>query len=361
MNILLPDLRALCLAENAVHTLHNIVTLRGAEVRDARLWARYLTEAITLFGDRVDVAFATHHWPTWGADRVRGFLAGQRDVYAYLHDQTVRLINRGLTPREIAEEITLPPQLEAQPSTRGYYGSVSHNVKGIYQRYLGWFDGNPAHLCPLPPVEEGTRWVRLLGGVDKTLARARALMAEGDLRFAATVLNHAVFAAPESHEARELLADIYTRLAHTAENATWRNFYLTAARELLEGPRRPRAHGGRKLLAALTVDQVLDTLAVRVDGPRAWHLDLRMSWQITDTDGAGWWHIRLVNGVLVHRRDDRPDLDAALTLTMARHQLDALITSRRLDDVGHDGDLDVLRSLFDALESPDPSFAVVTP
>jgi alkyl sulfatase BDS1-like metallo-beta-lactamase superfamily hydrolase len=366
MNILFPGRRALCLAENAVHTLHNIVTLRGAEVRDARLWARYLTDAIDLFASRTDVAFATHHWPTWGAERIEAFLAGQRDVYAYLHDQTVRLINRGLTPKEIAEELVLPPALDAQPSTRGYYGSLSHNVKGIYQRYLGWYDANPAHLWELPPAEEGERWVRLLGGSAAALEHAEALLANGstaDLRFAATLLNHVVFAEPDQGEARALLAEVYTRLGHGAENATWRNIYLTGARELLDGPKVQPRGGGRGLLAALSVSQLLDSLSIRVDGPRAWDLDLRIDWHLLDHDRTpegGWWHARLHNGVLVHRRDGAADPAAGLTLRLTRPQLAGLLGARSLDGIEHSGDLGLLQRLLGVLEAPDHAFPIVT-
>ena len=173
MNFHFPERRALCMAENATHNLHNLLTLRGALVRDPRIWARYLTEAIELFADGTDVAFASHHWPTWGRDRIVRFLSEQRDLYAYLHDQTLRLMNQGYTGIEIAELIELPPALERAWHTRGYYGSVSHNVKAIYQRYLGWFDGNPAHLWQHPPVETAQRYVDCIGGVDAVVAKAR--------------------------------------------------------------------------------------------------------------------------------------------------------------------------------------------
>ncbi|MFD0890825.1 alkyl sulfatase dimerization domain-containing protein, partial [Streptosporangium algeriense] len=229
MNFLFPDRRALCMAENATHNLHNLLTLRGAQVRDARVWARYLDEAIALFADHADVAFASHHWPTWGRNDIVAFLSQQRDLYAYLHDQTVRLMNHGLTGIEIAETMRMPPDLEQAWHTHGYYGSVSHNVKAIYQRYLGWFDGNPAHLWEHPPVPQARRYVECLGGTAAAVAHARRYVQEGDLRFAATLLNHVVFADEHDTEARELLAEVYTRLGHGAENATWRNFYLAGA------------------------------------------------------------------------------------------------------------------------------------
>ncbi len=233
MNFLFPDHRALCVAENATHNLHNLVTLRGAVVRDAHEWARYLTEAVALFSDRADVTFASHHWPTWGAEAGREFLSRQRDLYAYLHDQTLRRLNKGETGIEIAEDFELPETLGQTWHLRGYYGSLSHNVKAIYQRYLGWFDGNPAHLWPHPPVEVATRYVDAMGGADAVIERAR--VADDDPRWAAELLNHVVFADPGNTEARALLAEVYDGLGHGAENGTWRNFFLTGALELREG------------------------------------------------------------------------------------------------------------------------------
>ena len=197
MNFHFPDKRTLCLAENVTHNLHNILTLRGAEVRDARNWSRYIDEAIDLFADGTDVAFASHHWPTWGADAVVTLMTQQRDLYAFLHDQTLRLMNQGLVGSEIAEVIEMPPALEAAWHTHGYYGSVSHNVKAIYQRYLGWYDGNPAHLWQHPPEAAASRYVRIIGGVDATVTRAQEFADAGDLRFAAELASHAVFAEPD--------------------------------------------------------------------------------------------------------------------------------------------------------------------
>jgi Alkyl sulfatase dimerisation/PucR C-terminal helix-turn-helix domain/GGDEF-like domain len=213
MNFLFPDRRALCMAENATHNLHNILTLRGAVVRDARIWSRYLNEATTLFADDADLAFASHHWPTWGRERIVRFLSQQRDLYAYLHDQTLRLLNQGWTGIEIAETIQMPPALQQAWHTHGYYGSVSHNVKAIYQRHLGWLDGNPAHLWEHPPVEASKRYVDCIGGVEAVVAKARGYADAGDLRFAVELLNHAVFADPDQAAgAKSLLAEVYERL-----------------------------------------------------------------------------------------------------------------------------------------------------
>jgi linear primary-alkylsulfatase len=235
MHFYFPQFRALCMAENATHNLHNLLTLRGALVRDPHAWSGYLTEAIDTFADRTDVVFASHHWPTWGRERVVEFLALQRDLYAYLHDQTLRMLNQGHTGAEIAETLQMPPALDKAWHTHGYYGSVSHNVKAVYQRYMGWFDGNPARLWPHPPEALAGRYVEAIGGVDRVVELAQQAFDSGDFRWAATLLDHAVFADSEHDGARTLLADTLEQLAYGAENATWRNFFLSGATELRDG------------------------------------------------------------------------------------------------------------------------------
>ncbi|UBU08911.1 alkyl/aryl-sulfatase [Nonomuraea gerenzanensis] len=360
MNFLFPDHRALCLAENATHNLHNVLTLRGALVRDTRVWSRYLTEAIALFADRADVAFASHHWPTWGRERIVTFLSQQRDLYAYLHDQTLRMLNRGMTGAEIAEGMRLPPALEQAWHTHGYYGSVSHNVKAIYQRYLGWFDGNPAHLWEHPPVEQARRYVECLGGTSAVVALADRYVGEGDLRFAATLLNHAIFADEQDSRARRLLAEVYTRLGHGAENATWRNFFLTGAAELTG-----HASAGATdttspdLLRALTVEQIFDSLAIRVNGPGAWNERFAIDWHLTDLDERH--RTTMGNGVLIHQESPSGG-GADLTLRLTKARLMGLLAGD--GDPGgldHDGDVSVLERLTALLEEPAPDFAIVTP
>ncbi|MCM3924259.1 MBL fold metallo-hydrolase [Frankia sp. AiPs1] len=392
MNFLLPDRRALCLAENATHNLHNLLTLRGAVVRDARGWSHYLQEAITLFADRADVAFASHHWPTWGHDRIVTLLADQRDVYAYLHDQTLRLMNQGYTPLEIAELVDLDPALAGAWYTHGFYGSVSHNVKAVYQRYLGWFDGNPAHLWEHPPVESARRYVACMGGADAVLAAARRYRDDGDLRFAAQLLNHAVFADPASADARELLADVYTRLGFGAENGPWRNFYLTGAQELRGGTRTGALTVGSTGLAdALSVEQILDSFAIRIDGPAAWPHAFTLDWDVTD---AGQRHRSVLShGAFVHwPHPDAPASGGAggrpgtgtetgtgigtgsgaapgtgtgaadATVHLRRAQLLGLLGGQLPPDtLAVDGDATVLPRLLGLLDGPDPAFAIVTP
>ncbi|MGW4804583.1 alkyl/aryl-sulfatase [Kitasatospora sp. NPDC004272] len=363
MNFLFPQLRALCLAENATHNMHNVLTLRGAVVRDARIWARYLDEAVTFFAGRYDVAFASHHWPTWGEQEVVEFLTVQRDLYGYMHDQTLRLLNQGLTGPEIAEELQLPPAIERSWSARGYYGSLSHNVEAIYQRYLGWFDGNPAHLWELPPVELAQRYVELAGGADPAVARAREYAADGDLRFAATLLNHVVFADPEHRGARAALAEVYTRLGRGAENGTWRNFYLTGAQELLQGPVNNAVDMTNPEMAmALTVGMMLDSIAVALDGPRAW--DDALTVDLLLTDEGRRYRLILSNGVLHHRStplDGPAPEPAGLTLTLTKPQLLGVLAGNGLDGIGTEGDPALLTRLFSYVTKPERAFDIVTP
>lgn len=363
MNFSFPGRRALCLAENATHNMHNILTLRGAVVRDARIWSRYLDEAISFFGDSYDVAFASHHWPTWGRENVVRLLTEQRDLYAYLHDQTLRMLNNGLTGPEIAEEMRLPPALERAWHARGYYGSLSHNVKAIYQRYLGWFDGNAAHLWEHPPVELAQRYVELAGGPEEALAKANGYVDKGDLRFAATVLNHIVFADPSNETAKQTLADVYTRLGHGSENGTWRNFYLTAALELRDGAGQILMDTTNPEMAmALTTEQLLDSIAVRVDGPRAWEEDLTIDLVLTDEQRRH--RLTLHNGALTHRsapQDEPPHTDAGLTLTLTKPQLLGILAGKGLTGVKTDGDPSLLSRVFAVVTESDKSFPVVTP
>ncbi|MGD6749028.1 alkyl/aryl-sulfatase [Streptomyces sp. BH105] len=358
MNFYLPDRRALCMAENACHTLHNLLTLRGAQVRDARMWARYLNEALELFGHEAEVVYASHHWPTWGTDRIARFLSQQRDLYGYLHDQTLRLMNSGHTGIEIAEELQLPPDLEKAWHTRGYYGSVSHDVRAIYQRYMGWFDGNPAHLWQHPPQAQGERYVRALGGADRAVATARTFADEGDLRFAAELASHVVFGAPDHTGAKELLADVLTRLGYGAECATWRNFFLEGAHELTEGaPKTPIALAS-SMASALSVTQIFDSLAIRVNGPRAWDVHLSIVWKVIDL--AETHRMELSNGALVHFPEPR-DTEADLTVTLTKAQLLDILAGHGLDGIGQQGDATALARLFGLLDEPDPNFAIVTP
>jgi alkyl sulfatase BDS1-like metallo-beta-lactamase superfamily hydrolase len=362
MHFYFPRFRALCMAENATHNLHNLLTLRGALVRDPHGWAGYLTEAIDSFADRTDVVFASHHWPTWGRDNIVEYLSLQRDLYAYLHDQTLRLINQGHTGIEIAEHFELPPALQDAWHTHGYYGSVSHNVKAVYQRYMGWFDGNPGRLWQHPPEALGPRYVEAMGGIDRVVELARRAFDTGDYRWAATLLDHAVFTDEDHPGARALYADVLEQLAYGAENAVWRNFFLGGVTELRDGKfGTPTTPSSPTLLGQLTPEQIFDAVAINVNGPRAWDLDLTID--ITFDDTGENHRLSLRNGVLVHRKAGADPSTAHATATVA----DKL---RLLAFVGGDtaqpglqvtGDTSVLPSLLGVLDRPDPNFDIITP
>lgn len=365
MHFFFPDLRALCMAENATHVLHNVLTIRGALVRDPHAWARYIADAIELFGEETDVVFASHNWPTWGHDRAIKFLSEQRDLYAYLHDQTVRMLNQGLTGSEIAEVFKLPPALENAWHARGYYGSVSHNVKAIYQRYLGWYDGNPATLWQHPPTAAGKRYVAWMGGADAVVERARESFEEGDFRWVAEVLSHVVFAEPVHAEARELLADTFEQLGYGSENGTWRCAYLSAAHELRRGGfGTPASSAAPDLFAQLSPEQWFDAIAIRVDGPRAWDEHLIVDVDLTDVDEVH--RLTLSNGVLSHTAGTGGG-PADLLVRLDSHRLGALMTGQvppgamAEAGVAIEGDPGVLGRLMAVLDQTDPDFAIVTP
>ncbi|MCR3718363.1 MULTISPECIES: alkyl/aryl-sulfatase [Prauserella salsuginis group] len=367
MNFLFPDHGALCMAENATRTLHNLLTLRGAQVRDPHAWAAYLQESIELFADSADVVFASHHWPTWGRDELVAYLSEQRDLYAYQHDQTLRLLNQGYVGTEIAEILEPPPGLVDAWHTHGYYGSISHNVKAVYQRYMGWFDGNPAHLWQHPPEQAGRRYVDAMGGPEALLTVARRAYDEGDFRWAAELTGHLVFAEPGNAAARELQAAAFEQLGFGAENGPWRNFYLTGAFELRHGNiGTPTVTASPDILAQLSLGQIFDSMAIQVDGPRAAATQAGIDWTVTAEDEQHHW-TRLSNGVLVHGTGiGREPADARIRV--GRSALIALVTGRstpdeleRSGDLAIDGPTDVLARLLGVLDPPDPGFAIVTP
>ncbi|MBM4791918.1 MBL fold metallo-hydrolase [Streptomyces sioyaensis] len=376
MNFHFPERRALCVAENACHTLHNVLTLRGALVRDPSAWARYLTQTLRLFADSSDVVFASHHWPTWGADRAVRFLEEQRDAYAYLHDQSVRMINAGLTGAEIAEELRFPPALERAWHARGYYGTLSHNAKAVYQRYMGWFDGNPAHLWQHPPVAAARRYVEFMGGADAVLAKARQAYEAGDLRWVAEVVNHVIFAEPDHAEARALQADAFEKLGQAAESGPWRNFYLVGAAELRGPVAGSPAHPAPDLLAALTAEQIFQSMAVRLNGPRAGDRRLLLRWEIGSASDSNdpaaapeIWTLLLSNGALTPMPGDAPRGERPhATLRLARTTLNAVLSGATtfLDEITAgtvtvDGDAGALLAFNSLLDKPAWNFSIVTP
>lgn len=362
MHFYFPGFRALCMAENATHNLHNLLTLRGALVRDPRAWAGYLTEAIDAFGDRADVVFASHHWPTWGRDNIVAFLSLQRDLYAYLHDQTLRLLNRGFTGVEIAEMFQMPPALERAWHARGYYGSVSHNVKAIYQRYMGWFDGNPGRLWPHPPEALAPRYVAAMGGIDRVVELAQQAFDGGDFRWAATLLDHATFTDSKHPGASGLYASTLEQLAYGAENATWRNFFLSGATELRDGNFGTAAQvASATMLAQLSAEQIFDSLAIRVDGPRGWGLDITID--LAFADAAINYRLTLRNGVLVHRQAPADPATATVTLELAGKDRLLAVAFGDFTSPGLtvSGDASALQAFLGVLDRPDPGFNIVTP
>ncbi len=364
MNFLFPDERVLCMAENCTHTMHNILTPRGAPVRDALGWSKYINEALELYIDHTDTLFATHHWPRWGQDDSREFLVRQRDMYRWLHDQTMRLANHGLTPPEIAEQLRLPECFAAQGHTREYYGTVSHNSKAVYQRYLGAFDGNPATLNPHPPAEAGVRYIEAMGGRSEVLVKAQSAFDDGDYRWAAELLNHLVFADPDFEPGRLLQADTLEQLGYQSESGPWRNIYLTGALELREGVQGVGGRG-RALTTALTVEQIFDALGVHLVAQQVVDQSVVINWEFTD---IGELHVLGLANCALHHIAGRHEPDADATLRLSKDLLGELLTGRAtaVEAVGDgrleiDGDAEALLILFGALDQFDGSFNIVEP
>ncbi|GGV09251.1 alkyl/aryl-sulfatase [Streptomyces spectabilis] len=407
MNIYLPDARTLCVAENATHTMHNILSLRGAQVRDAHAWSKYLTEAIQTFGEHTDVLFASHHWPMWAEveheepgekpsnRRILEFLNKQRDMYGYLNDQSLRLINSGYTGIEIAEQLKeLPPGLGDHWYNRGYYGSMSHNLKAVYQRYMGWYDGNPAHLWELPPTTAGAAYVKAMGGVEAVVDTARQAY-EGDtpdgFRWAAEILNHVIFGAaeegvsyPEAQvtRAKELQAKVFTQLGYGRENATWRNAYLTGAQEVVNGPQPLiTSQSSVDLIRSTTLEQYFSALARSVDGPTAaerHRTPIALDWVFLDAETGAETGDKctttLRNGVLVFvEGGDRFVKTPDATIRLSRKALDELaekpgykenfnqaVDDKKITLEGADAQA-ATDAVFGTLTLPDPKFPIVTP
>lgn len=363
MHIWIPELKALTCAENANHSLHNIQTLRGARTRDARNFARYLDETLVRWGDEVEVHFGPHTWPVWGNAAVVDFLESQRDTYKYLHDQALRLANKGYTPLEAAEVIALPDALGRRWFNRGYHGTVHHDVRAVFTKELGMWDGDPVSLHPHPPVESARRWVAAFGA-DALVAEGRRAFDAGDYRWAVEVLHPVVFGEPDHRRARELQADAYEQMGYQAEGPQWRGIFLTAARELREGVVPARfATASPDSIAAMPVDILFDFAAVHVIGEKAAEVDLRFDVAFTDLDQT--WSVRIANGVL----NSRPGASGApLTLRGPKSVIAGALVApgsvEALERSGHltlEGDRGVLGSYGSLIDSFDPNFAVVTP
>ena len=368
MHWYIPELKALTAAENCVHNLHNTYPIRGAQVRDPRAWSHYLNETLERWGREAEVMYGMHHWPSWGSERIIEMLSLGRDAYRYINDETLRMANHGLTPVEIAEELRFPERIADHWAVREYYGTVSHNVKATYTRYLGWYDGNPAHLHPLTPVESARRYVDYMGGADAVIERARGAFGGGEYRWVAQILDHVVFSDPDNREARELSADAMEQMAYQTESATWRNAYLTAAQELRFGtPDIPgiQETASPDSIKALPLAPLLDYLAVRLNGRESEDLDLTIHLKLSDTGEDAT--LRVVNGVLNHSQA-APSGDADAVVTMTRETLDDIAAgvvepSAAVDSgaVDAEPDAEPILSVLERLDTFSLWFAVVEP
>lgn len=327
MLLYVPQFKLLDMAEDATHNMHNLYTLRGAEIRDGRMWSRYIDDAIARYGDRTDIVIAQHHWPMWGGERITAFLKRHRDLYKFIHDQSVRLLNHGLTPTEIAEQLKLPASLAGDWSARGYYGTLRHNAKAVYQFYLGWYDANPADLDPLPRTEAAKKTIAYMGGGDAVIARAREDFKAGQYRWVASIMSQLVFAEPDNTAARALGADALEQLGYQSEAATWRDAYLTGAAELRNGPPKLQAAAANaELLKGVSIDLAFDFLGVRLNAAKAEGKHIVINW--TFTDSGETQVMNLENSALTHRAgalDDKADAGVKLS----RATFDAISSKQR--------------------------------
>ncbi|VVO83207.1 alkyl/aryl-sulfatase [Pseudomonas fluorescens] len=366
MNLYLPELKALCMAENATQMMHNVLTPRGAQVRDAKAWSQYLDASLVRYGDKADVLFAQHNWPTWGGERIRTLLADQRDMYAFLNDRTLHLLNKGLTPLEIADAVKkLPGSLDQKWYTRSYYGSLSFNVRAVYQRYMGFYDGNPANLNPLPPVDTAKRTVEAMGGGAAVLEKMRKAMASGDYRWAAQLGNQLLFAEPDNVDAKKAQAETLEQMGYQSENATWRNMYLTGAMELRNGvPPHAGTSVSIDMVRAMSPEMFFDYLAVRLDSDKAVGHDLTLNWTFEDQHKD--FNLTLRNGVLTHRAGLNPTADASVSLSkdtlekISLKQLD-FPTAMQKGLIKLQGNGKKLGELMGSLDTFGPQFNIVTP
>ena len=361
----IPALKLYDGAENMVHTMHNLLPVRGAKVRDSLRWSNYMDEAIAQT-QGAEVFIASHNWPEWGNANIKKMLTMHRDVYKYTHDQTVRLINAGYTPYEISDMIKLPQSLEGYFGARGYYGDLRHNVRAVYQFYLGHYDGNPANLNKLPPKESAKRYVALLGGADKAVAAAQAAYDKGDYRWAAELLNHAVFGDPSSKAAKELLAKTYDQMGYQAEASTWRNSYLTAAMELRQGPPTKGIDKSFLIEALLQtpIERFLEAMAGGLNGPDADGKNLKVNLVLTDLKET---YVLWIENAVLHFKRAEADPSANATLTLTRPIFVKMIAGTAgikdtlmSDDLKIGGSKIDLVRFFGLIDKAPGTFAIVT-
>ncbi|MCB0075115.1 MAG: hypothetical protein KDE20_26835, partial [Caldilineaceae bacterium] len=368
-----PELKAMNGAEDATHTLHNTYSLRGAKVRDPLAWSKYLNQAIELWGDDVEVLYNMHHWPVWGNDTVVNHLVLQRDLYRFINDQTLNLANQGYVPVEIAAMIQLPAVQQQTWSSRGYYGTLSHDVKATYDLYLGWFDGNPAHLDELPPVEASTKYVELMGGADAVLAAAQEAYDNGEYRWVAQLVNHVVFADPDNTDAKLLQAAALEQLGYQAESGPWRNFYLSGAEELRNGVDDSAGagfRGGLEVLRVVQLDELLDFMGIHLNASRAEGKSIVLNWVFNDrpTDGDQNLAVTTLGNSVINHVIGKQSPDAVATITVGAESVGNILlgnsTAQAEIDAGRltiDGNVLAVLEFFSLMEGFPSNFNIVTP
>ena len=360
MNAYFPKYRALWMAENCTGTLHNLYTLRGAEVRDANDWAKYIIEADQRFCDKTDVVFQSHNWPHWG-EEIHDYLLNTAAIYKFIHDQTLHYMNQGYTSTEVAAMLTLPEKLEKVWYTRPYYGTLAHNAKAVYQKYLGWYDANPVNLNPLPPSDTAKKLVEYLGSTDAVLRKARKDFEKGDYQWVAQITKELVFADPSNQKARNLCADALEQLGYQAESGAWRNAYLMGAAELRKGNLSGLARTANGLGSAMkemTVDMLLDYISILTDANAAQNDDVTLNLIVTDVNEK--FYVTRKNGILLsYSGENRPDAQA--TVTCKRLQLLALMQGQQAGQVQVSGDATVLKRLLAYASKFEKTFNVIEP
>ena len=360
MNAYFPKYRALWMAENCTGTLHNLYTLRGAEVRDANDWAKYIIEADQRFCEKTDVVFQSHNWPHWG-EEIHDYLLNTAAIYKFIHDQTLHYMNQGYTSTEVAAMLTLPEKLEKVWYTRPYYGTLAHNAKAVYQKYLGWYDANPVNLNPLPPSDTAKKLVEYLGSTDAVLRKARKDFEKGDYQWVAQITKELVFADPSNQKARNLCADALEQLGYQAESGAWRNAYLMGAAELRKGNLSGLARTANGLGSAMkemTVDMLLDYISILTDANAAQNDDVTLNLIVTDVNEK--FYVTRKNGILLsYSGENRPDAQA--TVTCKRLQLLALMQGQQAGQVQVSGDATVLKRLLAYASKFEKTFNVIEP
>ncbi len=366
MHFYIPKYKALCTAENACHTLHNFYTLRGAKTRDVSAWVKYLNEALDMWGDKAEVFFAPHTWPVWGNARIVEHLEKYRDAFRYIHDQALHLANQGYTMDEIGDMVQLPPVLSKNWATRGYYGSISHNARAVYNFYLGYFDGNPADLHPHTPVERAKRYVEAMGGADKVISLAKKAYDDGDYQWAAELLKHAVYNDPDNKKAKDLQAAAFEQMGYQAECATWRGFYLSGAKELRDGVQKLKTvdPGSPDVVRAMPVDMLLDFLAIQVNGQKAANANIALNFNFTDVKQQ--YGVSIKNGVLNYRKklSEKPDATISLTKDEFNGLIGGLVKIDDLTKSGKikvDGNAQKFNEMLSAMDKFEFWFNIVTP